>query len=180
MAKEWFVVRVQAGREEQVKENLVRRTRAQGLDDIIPQVVAPAERVTEIKGGQRTVSERKIYPGYLMVEMEMSDETMALVRETPGVGDFLGSGWGPSAKPVPMTDREVERITTEAEETEAATIPKINFDVGDSVQIKEGPFLNFDGNVEEVFPEKGLVKVIVTIFGRATPVELEYWQIEKI
>jgi transcriptional antiterminator NusG len=180
MAKQWYVLRVQAGREEQVRENLEKRTRAAGLEGSISTILAPSEKVTEIKGGHKMISERKIYPGYLMVEMEMAEETMALVRETPGVGDFLGSGWGPSAKPVPMSSREVEKITAEAEAHEAASLPKIDFDAGDNVRIKEGPFLNFDGTVEEVFPEKGLVKVIVTIFGRATPVELEYWQIERI
>lgn len=180
MALQWYVVRVQAGREEYVKDNLVKRTRAAGMEELISDVISPSENVTEIKGGRKSISERKIYPGYLMIEMEMCDEAMALVRETPGVGDFLGSGWGASAKPVPMTAREVEKITTEAEARETATIPKIDFDVGDGVRIKEGPFLNFDGSVEEVFPEKGLVKVVVSIFGRATPVELEYWQIEKI
>jgi len=180
MAREWYVVRVQAGREEYVKDNLLKRTRAAGMEEVVSNVIAPSEKVTEIKGGRKTVSDRKIYPGYLMVEMDMSDEAMALVRETPGVGDFLGAGWGASTRPVPMSENEVEKITTEAEARETTTIPKIDFDVGDNVRIKEGPFLNFDGNVEEVFPEKGLVKVIVTIFGRSTPVELEYWQIEKI
>ena len=176
MAKQWYVLRVQAGREEQVKENLLRRARAAGLEDKIPTILSPTERVSEIKGGQKTVVERKIYPGYLMVEIEIDDETMFIVKDTSGVGDFLG---GPN-NPVPMSLEEVEKITTEAESKEARPAPKIEFDVGDNVRIKEGPFLNFDGAVEEVYPEKGVVRVVVTIFGRATPVELEYWQVEKI
>ncbi len=180
MAKEWYVLRVQAGREDRVTENLQRRIRAVGLEDAITAILAPGRKIAEIKGGQKIVSEQKIYPGYLMVQMDMSVETMAVVRDTPGVGDFLGSGWGPASKPVPMSNGEVDKITSEAESGQTDEVPRIDFQVGDNVRIKEGPFLNFDGAVEEVFPEKGLVKVIVTIFGRETPVELEYWQIEKI
>ncbi len=180
MAKEWYVLRVQAGREDRVTENLERRIRAAGLEDTITAVLAPGRKVAEIKGGQKIVSEQKIYPGYLMVQMDMSDETMAVVRDTPGVGDFLGSGWGPASKPVAMSSGEVDKITAEAESGETDEVPRIDFEVDDNVRIKEGPFVNFDGTVDEVLPEKGLVKVIVTIFGRETPVELEYWQIEKV
>jgi len=176
MATRWYVLRVQAGREEQVKENLLKRARAAGLEDKIPNILSPTERVSEIKGGQKTVVERKIYPGYLMVEIELNDQTLFLVKDTPGVGDFLG---GPNT-PIAMSDDEVTKITMEAQSKETAPAPKIEFDVGDNVRIKEGPFLNFDGVVEEVYPEKGVVRVIVTIFGRATPVELEYWMVEKI
>ena len=176
MAKQWYVLRVQAGREDQVKENLLKRARAAGLEEKIPSILSPTERVSEIKGGQKTIVERKIYPGYLMVEIELNDETLFLVKDTPGVGDFLG---GPN-NPIAMSEEEVQKITMEAQSKETAPAPKIEFDVGDNVRIKEGPFLNFDGVVEEVYPEKGVVRVIVTIFGRATPVELEYWQVEKI
>jgi len=176
MGTQWYVLRVQAGREDQVKENLLRRARAAGLEEKIPAILSPTERVSEIKGGQKTIVERKIYPGYLMVEIELNDDTLFLVKDTPGVGDFLGT---PNA-PVPMSEDEVTKITMEAESKETAPAPKIEFDAGDNVRIKEGPFLNFDGVVEEVYPEKGVVRVIVTIFGRATPVELEYWMVEKI
>jgi len=176
MATQWYVLRVQAGREDQVMENLQKRARAAGLEEKLPKIISPAERVSEIKAGQKTVVERKIYPGYLMVELELDEETMFLVKDTPGVGDFLGT----PNKPIAMTQEEVDKITMEAESKEAAPAPKIEFEVGDNVRVKEGPFLNFDGRVEEVSPEKGVIRVIVTIFGRSTPVELEYWQVEKI
>jgi len=176
MGKHWYVLRVQAGREDQVKENLVKRARAAGLEGKLPTILLPTERVSEIKGGQKTIVERKIYPGYLMIEVDLDEDTLFLVKDTPGVGDFLGN----PNHPVPMSEEEVEKITMEAESKETAPAPKIEFDAGDNVRIKEGPFLNFDGMVEEVYPEKGVVRVVVTIFGRATPVELEYWQVEKI
>ncbi|NQT19381.1 MAG: transcription termination/antitermination factor NusG [Planctomycetes bacterium] len=176
MVVEWYVLRVQAGREDQIKENLLRRARAAGLEEKLPVILSPTERVSEIKGGERTVVERKIYPGYLMIEIDLDDQTLFLVKDTPGVGDFLGN----PNKPIPMSQEEVQKITMEAESKETAPAPKIEFDVGDNVRVKEGPFLNFDGVVEEVYPEKGVVRVIVTIFGRATPVDLEYWQTERI
>jgi transcriptional antiterminator NusG len=176
MVVEWYVLRVQAGREDQIKENLLRRARAAGLEEKVPTILSPTERVSEIKGGEKTVAERKIYPGYLMIEIELDEQTLFLVKDTPGVGDFLGN----PNHPIPMSVAEVEKITMEAESKETAPAPKIEFDVGDNVRIKEGPFLNFDGVVEEVYPEKGVVRVIVTIFGRATPVDLEYWMTEKV
>jgi len=149
MAKQWYVLRVQAGREDQVRENLVKRARAAGLEEKMPTVLSPTERVSEIKSGQKTIVERKIYPGYLMVEIDLDDDTLFLVKDTPGVGDFLGS----PNQPVAMSEAEVEKITMEAESKETAPAPKIEFDGGDNVRIKEGPFLNFDGVVEEVYPE---------------------------
>jgi len=144
--------------------------------------MVPVEQVSEIRGGRRRVTERKIYPGYVMVEMEVGDsgevseEAWYLVRETPGIGDFIGA----ERRPVPMADHEVEKMLGDARRTEESPRLIINCKEGDSVKIKEGPFENFDGVVEEVNVGKGLVKVIVTIFGRATPVELEYWQVEPI
>ncbi len=176
MAKQWYVLRVQAGREDQVKENLLKRARAAGQEEKLPKILSPTERVSEIKAGEKTIVERKIYPGYLMVEMDLDEDTLFLVRDTPGVGDFLGT----PNNPIAMSEQEVEKITMEAESKETAPAPKIEFDAGDNVRVREGPFLNFDGTVEEVYPEKGVVRVVVTIFGRATPVELEYWQVEKI
>jgi transcriptional antiterminator NusG len=176
MAKQWYVLRVQAGREDQVMDNLLKRARATGLEEKLPLILSPTERVSEIKGGRKTVAERKIYPGYLMVQVDLDEETLFLVKDTPGVGDFLGT----PNHPIAMTQEEVDKITMEAESKEATPAPRIEFDQGDNVRVKEGPFLNFDGVVEEVYPEKGVVRVIVTIFGRPTPVELEYWQVEKI
>ena len=182
MAKKWYVLRVQSGREDSVKESLLKRVQALKLEEFVGRVVVPTEKVSEIKGGKRRIAERKIYPGYIMVELETEDtgripeKAWFMVKETPGIGDFVGS----RRKPVPMKETEVARMLEAMEEKEEAHKVKIGFRSGDRVQIKEGHFENFDGYVEEINPGKGLVKVIVTIFGRATPIELEYWQIEAI
>ena len=155
-----------------------KRISASGLNDQIREVLVPTEKVSEIKGGKKRVTERKVYPGYVMVDMVINDETWYLVRETPGIGDFVGGA--PNSKPVPMPQSEVDKILGEAEKEAEQPKMKIEFREGDAVKITEGPFENFSGVVQEVIPAKGLVKVEVTIFGRATPVELEYWQIESI
>ncbi len=174
--RKWYVVRVQSGREEQVRDGLVRRVKAAGLEDSISSVIVPTEKVTEIRGGRKTVREKKKYPGYIMIEMLQGRDTWFLVRETPGIGDFLGL-----KEPIPMADHEVTRMLVEQSgaEEEKPRI-KIDFQKGDTVRIKEGAFDNFDGIVEEINPQKGWVVVTITIFGRATRVELEYWQVEKI
>lgn len=174
--KNWYVVRVQSGREDQVRENLERTVKAKDLTHKVTRILVPCEKVSEIKGGRRRVTRKKIYPGYIMVEMEYDDETWFVVRETPGIGDFIGS----HGEPVPMADHEVDRILGQMTQQEEKPTLKIDFKAGDSVKIKEGPFENFDGVVEEVIPAKGMVRVIVTIFSRPTPVELEYWQVEAI
>jgi len=174
--KKWYVLRVQSGKEEHVKEALEKKCKQLNLDDRISRILIPVEHVSEIKSGERRVRQRKIYPGYIMIEMDITDETWFLVRETTGVGDFVGA----ANKPVPMQASEVERILNQMERMDEQPKLKISYKVGDSVKVKEGPFENFDGVVDEVVPSKGLVKVIVTIFGRPTPVELEYWQVEPI
>jgi transcriptional antiterminator NusG len=182
MARNWYVVRVQSGKEDQVRESLDRRVKADGLQEVICRVLVPSERVSEIRGGQKRVRERKIYPGYIMVEIDIPEggaipeRAWFTIRETPGIGDFLGDG----EKPIPMSKRDVEKILGEFEHKEEAPKLKIGFSGGEAVRIKEGPFENFEGTVEEVSPAKGTVKVIVTIFGRPTPVELEYWQVERV
>jgi transcriptional antiterminator NusG len=182
MGKKWFVLRVQTGRESSVRETLLKRIEAHKLQDMVSRVIVPCERVSEIRGGKKRVSERKIYPGYIMVEMEVDqtnripENAWFVVRETPGIGDFLGS----RTAPVPMRDHEVEKLVSDMERKEAAPQVRVGFKRGDSVRIKEGPFENFDGYVEDINPAKGLVKVIVTIFGRATPIELEYWLVEPV
>jgi len=181
MATNWYVLRVQSGKEDQVRESLDRHIKASGLEDTVCRILVPSERISEIRGGQKRVRERKIYPGYIMVEIEMGDEKRIpepawfTIRETPGIGDFLGDG----KRPIPMTKRDVDKILGEAEHKEEAPKLKIGFSGGEAVRIKEGPFENFEGTVEEVSAARGTVKVIVTIFGRATPVELEYWQVER-
>ncbi len=176
MAKKWYVLRVQTAREDQVKESLEKRIKARGLEEKITNIVVPTEKVKEIKRGTATVRERKIYPGYVMVEMELDDETRALIHETPGVGSILGTG----NTPVPIPEKEVEKMLLEAERAEEEPTTEITFAVGDRVRIREGLFQNFEGEIEEIWPEKGLVRVIVSILGRPTPVELEYWQLESI
>ena len=182
MAKSWYVVRVQSGKEDQVREALDRRVKADGLDEVVTRVLVPSERISEIRGGQKRVRERKIYPGYIMVELETGEDgripepAWFTIRETPGIGDFLGDG----NRPVPMTQSDVDKVLGEAEHKEQAPKLKIGFSGGEAVRIKEGPFENFEGTVEEVSAAKGTVRVIVTIFGRATPVELEYWQVERV
>jgi transcriptional antiterminator NusG len=176
MAKDWYVIRVQSGREEKVRRTLERRIKAAGAEEILSRVIVPTETVSEIKGGKKRVAKKKIFPGYIMVEMEPTDEALYLIRETPGVGDFVGS----HMRPTPMEPHEVARLLGDMERQAETPKLKINFQKGESVKIKEGPFENFDGVVEEVNPEKGLVRVVVTIFSRPTPVELEYWQVEPI
>ena len=182
MAKKWFVVRVQSGREDRARVGLDRRARAAGMEDCIGEVVVPSERVSEIRGGAKRVRERKIYPGYMMIEVEVDEDdripedTWFLIRETPAIGDFVGAGTVPNA----MTEDDVEKIVGDAERRDEAPALRIGFREGETVRIKEGPFENFDGVVEEVSAAKGLVKVMVMIFGRPTSVELEYWQIESI
>ena len=173
--KQWYVLRVQTNREESVREGLLTRVRAAGLEEKISAALVPTEKVSEIKSGKKVTSEHKIYPGYIFVEMELSEETLALVKNCPGIGDFLGSG----GLAVPLSDKEVEKVTAEAESKEEAPTLKIDFDSGDNIKIVEGAFKNFEGVVDEVMGDKGLLRVIVTIFGRPTPVELEYWQVEK-
>ncbi|MCK4908606.1 MAG: transcription termination/antitermination factor NusG [Planctomycetes bacterium] len=177
MSKEWYVVRGQSGKEEQIKRTLEKNIKAKGAEELITRVIVPTEQVSEIRSGKKKIITRKLYPGYLMVEMELNDDTWMVVKNTPGIGDFLGL-----KKPTPMAKHEVEKVMMMESATSAEKKPiiKIKFKKGDNVRIKEGPFENFDGVVDEITPAKGIVKVIVTIFGRATPVDLEYWQIESI
>ena len=176
MTKRWYVVRVQSGKEEQVRDNLEKRIKMLGLDGEVSRVLVPTEKITVMKGGKRRVTQKKIFPGYIMVEMDKGDDVWFAVKETPGIGDFVGA----HGEPVAMEDHEVDKILGDIERQEEKPKLKIEFKKGDSVKIKEGPFENFDGQVEEVMPTKGMVRVIVTIFGRETPVELEVSQVEQV
>jgi transcriptional antiterminator NusG len=176
--KRWYVLKVQSGREDSIRDSLERRVAIEGLEEYFGEIIVPTEKVSEIKGGKRRVSERKLYPGYIMIQMELNDPTWYMVRDTPGVGDFTGAA---GQKPMPMLDHEVEKMLgreTAKEETQPRL--KIDFHPGDTVKIKEGPFENFEGNVEAVDEANGRVTVVVNIFGRSCPVELEYWQVEGI
>ncbi len=173
----WYILKVQSNREESIREGLQRRVAVEGLERYFGDIIVPTEMVSEFKGGKKRVVKRKLYPGYLVVNMEINEETWFLVRETPGIGDFTGS----AGKPTPMLPHEVAKIVAKQEEkTDEAPKLKINFNVGDRVKINEGTFDNFEGEVDSIDEASGRVTVMINIFGRSTPVELEYWQIEVI
>ena len=175
--KRWYVVKVQSGREESIKEAIERRVKIEGLEECFGQIIIPVERVTEMRGGKRQVKERKLYPGYLMVEVEYNDRILYLFRETSGVGDFVGGGI--NHPPMPMPDNEVERMLgRQGEHKEGVTVRKPEFDRGDRVKVKDGTFAGMEGEVKDILEAKGLVRVELTIFGRPVPVELEYWQVD--
>jgi len=173
----WYILKVQSNREDSIREGLLRRVKIAGLDFFFGDVIVPTEMVTEFKGGKKRVVKRKLYPGYLVVQMEINEETWFLVRETPGIGDFTGA----AGHPTPMLPHEVSKIVARQEEkSEEAPKLKINFNTGDRVKINEGTFENFEGEVDAIDQTNGRVTVMINIFGRSTPVELEYWQIEAI
>ena len=174
--KKWYIVHTLSGAEEKVKVNLEARIKAFGMQEFIDEIIVPKEQVTEVKLGKRRVSERKFLPGYILIHMEMNDETWLFVKKTPGIASFIG----PKRKPTPIPEDEIEKILKKAEESKVKPAPKVSFEKGESVRVVEGPFINFTGIVEEVSTEKGKLKVSVSIFGRTTPVELEFWQVEKI
>lgn len=172
----WYVVHTQAGHENRVKQNLEHRIEALGVRDLIQEVMVPTEEVAEIRGGQKRVSTRKFFPGYVLVKMVMNDDTWYLVKNTPGVAKFVGAG----SKPVPLTDEEIENVLRQTEERKEKPQPKVVFETGERVKVVEGPFVNFAGVIDDVQPERGKLRVMVSIFGRPTPVELEYWQVERV
>ncbi len=179
----WYFVRCQSGREDSIRKQLETRINVAGLADVVPQIIVPFERVTEMKGGSKRVVSRKLYPGYLMVQCDIDDaedpraiQARATMRETPGFGDFLGA----RGEPTPLEEAEVSSILARMSDSEQRPQVSINLRKGDMVKIKSGAFDGFDGQVDEVNPEKGTVRVIVTIFGRPTPVELEYWEVEAV
>jgi len=174
--KQWYVVHTQTGSEEKVKTALDNKIASLGMSELVCKVIIPTEQVSEVRSGKKRISARKFFPGYLLVEMEFNESTYLFVKTTPGVTGFIGLG----KKPMPLPQKEVESILKKTEETAAKPSPKIIFDKGEQVRVTEGPFLNFNGTIEEVHPEKGKIKVSVSIFGRSTPVELEYWQVEKV
>ena len=174
--KQWYVVHTQTGLEDKVKVLLENRILAQTQGESISKVVIPTEQVSEIRSGKKKISARKFFPGYLLVEMELSEATYLFVKKVPGVTGFIGSG----KKPTPLPQAEVENILKRTQETQVKPSPKVIFEKGEQVRVTEGPFLNFNGTIEEIHPEKGKIKVSVSIFGRSTPVELEYWQVEKV
>ena len=175
MAKKWYVVHTQTGYEDKVKTNIEKRAEASNLKELISQVLVPTEKVSEVKEGKKKISTRKFFPGYILIEMELTDETWYLTKNTPGVSGFIGSG----RRPVPLEENEVSAILKQTELAKEKPTPKVIFEKGEGVRVLEGPFANFNGTIEEINPTKGKLKVTISIFGRATPVELEYWQVEK-
>jgi len=174
---DWFILKVQSNRERSIADALTRKMKIEGYERFFDQAIVPTEKVTEFKAGKKKVVERKLYPGYIVVHMHINDNTWFAVRETSGVGDFTGAG----GKPTPMLAHEVARIIqTEEEETDEAPKLDIKFAAGDKVKVKEGNFESFEGEVNTIDEASGRVTVMINIFGRSTPVELEYWQIEAV
>jgi transcriptional antiterminator NusG len=179
---QFFVLRVASNKEDQVREKLARKVKIEGLEEYVGRILVPTERVRSMKGGVRRESDRKLYPGYVFIELNLDkdgripDKVWFMIKETEGVGDFIGS----NGKPTPMSPKDQSKMLEEAERpAEAATLPTA-FKKDEKVKVTNGAFMNFEGVVDEVIPDKGMVRIITTIFGRPTPLELEYWQIEKV
>jgi transcription termination/antitermination protein NusG len=178
---QWYVLHTLSGQEQKVKDSIERRLKVAEVSDLIKQVLIPTEKVAEVKKGKRTTSTRKFYPGYLLVHMKLVDEKNQLndrswyfIRDTPGIIGFIGGD-----RPVPLKPDEVESILAQIEERQEKVAPKVSFETGETVKVNDGPFQNFTGVIEEVDPQRGKLKISVSIFGRSTPVELEYWQVER-
>ena len=180
--KQWFVLRVASNREDQVKDALLRKIQIESLDDLIGRIVVPTEKIKRVRGSQQRVYDRKLYPGYVFVEMLLSDDGNILdkcwyvIKETTGVGDFIGT----EGKPSPMSETDVNKMLHQAESPEDSPAIQMEFNKDDQIKVKGGSFEGFEGTVEHIDTEKGTVRVIVTIFGRPTPLDIEYWQIEKV
>jgi transcription termination/antitermination protein NusG len=174
--KKWYIVHTYSGFENKVKESLQERVRAYGLQDKIGDVLIPTETVEDMRGGRKVRTEKRFFPGYILVEMDMSDEAWHVVKNTPKVTGFVGAG----SRPTPLSKDEVDQILTQVKTSAEKPKPKYVFEKGEQVRINEGPFTSFNGTVDEVNLDKNTLKVMVTIFGRATPVELDFLQVEKI
>ena len=174
MPNQWYVVHTMSGQERKVKANLEARIEAEEMGEFITKVLIPTENVSEVKGGKKRISTRLFYPGYILVEMEMADSTWHFVRQTGGVLGFLGD-----KDPIPLLAEEVQEVLGQIEDKKEKVKPKVMFEIGETVKVTEGPFVNFNGVIDEINPEKGKLMVMVSIFGRSTPLELEYWQVER-
>jgi transcriptional antiterminator NusG len=177
----WFVLRVASNKENYVRETLLRKVQIEGLEHLVGRIMVPTEKTKTHKGGKARITETKLYPGYVFVEMKLEEDgripqdVFFLIKETTGVGDFVGT----AGHPTPMAPHEVEKMLVDSRRPEETPTVKLEFTPGDAVTIQEGPFENYEGTVDEVMPDKGKVRVLVTIFGRQAPVELEFWQIAK-
>jgi transcription termination/antitermination protein NusG len=181
MRNQWFIVQTLSGQEQKVKDSIEKRVKTDEMQDFVKEVLVPMEKVVEVRNQKKTVTSRKLWPGYVFVDMVLLDENNRIIeepwyfiKETQGVIGFVGG-----EPPVPTPTEEVEQIKNQISQSEETEKPKVNFAVGETIKINNGPFLNFSGAIEEIDPERGKLKVTVNIFGRNTPVELEYWQVEK-
>lgn len=178
---QWYVLRVASNKEEQVRDSLARKMEVEGVKSV-GRIIVPVEQVKRIRSGKQRILKRKLYPGYVFMELEpkedgrIPDEAFYIIKETMGVGDFIGT----EGIPTPMRDTDVAKMLKEVEKPEETPNIKVEFEKGDVVKIREGAFENFEGNVDSIDEERGIVRVIVTIFGRSTPLDIEYWQIEKV
>jgi transcriptional antiterminator NusG len=178
---QWFVVHTLSGQEFRVRQSIEKRRQLEGVDDLVLNVVVPTEKVSEVRRGRRTTTERKFFPGYILVQMRLYDpegkpdhRAWYFIRDTQGVIGFVGG-----EKPVPLSPTEVEDILRQSKEAEETSKPKVQFEVGETVTIKNGAFENFEGVIESVDADRGRLRVSVSIFGRSTPVDVEYWQVER-
>lgn len=176
-AAKWYVLHVYSGFENKVAEALKEKARKQGLEAQVEEILVPTEEVVEVKRGQRVNAERKFFPGYVLAKLDLDDNVWHMIKDTPKVSGFLGSGGN---KPVPISEAEAQRIINQVQEGIERPRPSVIYDIGEDVKVVDGPFASFNGTVEEIDEEKSKLKVTVSIFGRATPVELEYSQVEKI
>jgi len=181
MKTQWFVIHTLSGQEQKVKDTLEKRLQAEEMEEFIHEILVPMEKVVEIRSGKKSVSSRKLYPGYVFIYMTLLDEQQRIIdrpwyfiRETQGIIGFVGGD-----RPSPTPTDEIESIKAQISDAEDSEKPKVDFELGETIKINDGPFLNFSGVIEEVEPDRGKLKVTVNIFGRNTPVELEYWQVEK-
>ena len=177
----WFVLRVAANKESSVRETLLRKVQIESMEHLVGRILVPTEKTKTIKGGKQRITETKLYPGYVFVEMKLEDDgripqdVFFLIKETTGVGDFVGT----AGRPTPLKDHEIEKMLLDSRKPEEEPTIQLVFAKGEPVTIKEGPFEGYEGTVDDLLPEKGMVRVLVTIFGRQAPIELEEWQIAK-
>jgi len=179
---QFFVLRVASNKEDQVREKLARKVKIEGLESKVNRILVPTERVRSMKQGVKREADRKLYPGYVFIELELDktgtipEDVWFMIKETDGVGDFIGS----NGKPTPMSPKDQSKMLEEAEKKDDEAAIKTEYQKGDKIKVNNGAFQNFEGEVDEIIPDKGMVRIITTIFGRPTPLELEYWQIEKL
>jgi len=181
MESQWFVIHTLSGQEQKVKDSIEKRMKSEEMTDHITEILVPMERVAEVRSGKKTVTTRKLYPGYVFIDMVLLDDGKRVIekpwyfiRDTQGIIGFVGGD-----RPIPTPRDEIESIKAQMSDSEERERPKVTFEAGETIKINDGPFLNFSGVIEEIEPDRGKLKVTVNIFGRNTPVELEYWQVEK-